>query len=298
MFMLGQHPRWSLGRLLTTSVTTIEAIKREPQRETTGAIAAPTPTDHSISYPGRGASKIIMAAASPIFRPARSANNHENLANEQKTEDTLETSIAASPLLFRTWRLRASSAHPRHPESDSFLSCATKKKKRLAAARTRQRKPSLSSTRVAVFGWALCDAVRSSRLFRILFRLTTINSMPFPHSTSIIGDQNTFFFQIKLKFYFQQAFPVKMGLNTGPYVSGMVLPCAIFRTLVPDTCILQARCIFAINTACGYIIFTAGRILQGSELRNHKIREHHTHLRITYQVTAIVWGPPTRNTHE
>ena len=68
----------------------------------------------------------------------------------KKMEDTLETSIAASPLLFRTWRLRASSAHPRHPESDSFLSCATKNEKGLAAPRTRKRKPSLSSTLVAV----------------------------------------------------------------------------------------------------------------------------------------------------
>ena len=66
------------------SVTTTEAIKREPQREATGAIAAPTPTDHSTSYPGGGASKVIMAAAIPIFRPARSANNHENQANKHK----------------------------------------------------------------------------------------------------------------------------------------------------------------------------------------------------------------------
>ena len=37
---------------------TIETIKREPQqRETTGAIAAPTPTDHGSSYPGGGASR-------------------------------------------------------------------------------------------------------------------------------------------------------------------------------------------------------------------------------------------------
>ena len=128
--MVVQPPRWSLGRFSATSVTSIEAIKREPQQEVTGAIAAPTPTHHSTSYPGGGASKVIMAAAIPIFRPARSANNRENRANEQKTEDTLETSIAASPLLFHKWRLRAPSAHLRHPESGSFLSCATKKKKR------------------------------------------------------------------------------------------------------------------------------------------------------------------------
>ena len=82
--MGGQHPRWSLGRFLGTSVTTIEAIKREPQREVTGAIAAPTLTYHSTSHPGGGASKVIMAAEIPIFMPARSANNHENLAKERK----------------------------------------------------------------------------------------------------------------------------------------------------------------------------------------------------------------------
>ena len=53
------------------------------KREATGAIAAPMPTDHITSYPGGGVSKIFMAAASPNFRPARSANNHEHRANEQ-----------------------------------------------------------------------------------------------------------------------------------------------------------------------------------------------------------------------
>ena len=55
MHMVGQHPRWSLGGLLGASVAMTEAIKREPQREATDAIAAPTPTDHSTSYPGGGA---------------------------------------------------------------------------------------------------------------------------------------------------------------------------------------------------------------------------------------------------
>ena len=73
----------SLGRFLAASVTTTEAIKRELQPEVTGAIAAPTPTDHRTPYPGGGASKTIMAAASPIFRPARQANNHESRADEQ-----------------------------------------------------------------------------------------------------------------------------------------------------------------------------------------------------------------------
>ena len=46
----------------------------------------------------------------------------------QNTEENLKTSIAASPSLTRAWRLRASSAHSREAESDSFLACAAKKK--------------------------------------------------------------------------------------------------------------------------------------------------------------------------
>ena len=150
--MMGHHLRWSLGRFLATSVTTIKAIKRKPEREVIKAIAAPTPTDHSTPYPGGGASKSIMAAAIPSFHPARSSNNHETPANEEINGGyarDLDICIITTAAL-RTWRLRASSAHPRHPESDSFPSCATKKIRRPAAARTRQPKPSLSSTRVVV----------------------------------------------------------------------------------------------------------------------------------------------------
>ena len=81
--MVGQHPRWCLGRFLATSVTTMEVIKREPQTEVTGAIVEPTPTNHRTSYPGGGASKVIRAAPMPFFRPARSANNPESRANER-----------------------------------------------------------------------------------------------------------------------------------------------------------------------------------------------------------------------
>ena len=52
--------------------------------------------------------------------------------------------IAASPSLFRVWRFRASSAHPKEAESDSFLAFAAKTKARLAAACTRPCTPSLS----------------------------------------------------------------------------------------------------------------------------------------------------------
>ena len=95
------------------------------------------------------APKKNTAAASPIFLPARSATITKTEQTSKKTGNALEAPIAASPMLFRAWRLRAPSAQPRDPESESFLSCATKRKS-LAAARTRQRKPSLSSTLVAV----------------------------------------------------------------------------------------------------------------------------------------------------
>ena len=127
-------------------MTTTGAIEREPRRQATGATAASTPTYHSTSYPGGGASKIAVAAVNPFFQPGRSAKSHENGGSTQKTEDTLKTSIAASPMLSRAWHFRAPSSHPRAPQSDSFLPCGAKNKRRLAAARTRRLKPSLSST--------------------------------------------------------------------------------------------------------------------------------------------------------
>ena len=136
IFMVGQHPRWSLVRSLATLVATIEALKREPQlEELTGAIATPTPTAHRTSYLGGGASDIIMAAASPMFRPARSGKYHEHLTNEPKNAGyARDLDISASPLLFRTCPMRAPSALPRYPERDTFLLCATKKKKNVGGA--------------------------------------------------------------------------------------------------------------------------------------------------------------------
>ena len=174
MFMVGQHLRWSLGRFLATSVTTIEAIKREPQREVTGPIAAPTPTDRRRSYPGVGASKVIK------------------LSNRaKKTEDTLENSIAASPLLFRTWRLRAPSADPRHPESDSFLPC-TKKKEEVgdgvhAAAQT-------FALVYARRCWSAGRCVTRCVFFDVFFSLTTRDAVP-------RLDTNTFFFRNQIEIH-------------------------------------------------------------------------------------------------
>ena len=61
------HPGGSLARFLAASTTMIGTIKRKPQQEATGAIAAPTPTDYRTSYPGGDASKYIIVAVIPIF---------------------------------------------------------------------------------------------------------------------------------------------------------------------------------------------------------------------------------------
>ncbi|CAN0507824.1 unnamed protein product, partial [Laminaria digitata] len=82
--------------------------------------------------------------------------------SSKKTEDTLKTSIAASPLLFHAWRFRLPSAHPRDPESDSFLACASKKQRgwRRRACDDASRRSRLRSS--VFVGWALCDVLRSS----------------------------------------------------------------------------------------------------------------------------------------
>ena len=65
--MVGQRPRDILALLMIAWTTATEAIKREPQRQATGATAAPMPIRHSKAYPGGSASKKNMAVASPFF---------------------------------------------------------------------------------------------------------------------------------------------------------------------------------------------------------------------------------------
>ena len=76
-------PRQSIAVWALSTIPN-EAINREPQRAATGATAAPTDTDHSRAYPGGGSSKKIMAVASTIFPPARSAKRDENQAIDPK----------------------------------------------------------------------------------------------------------------------------------------------------------------------------------------------------------------------
>ena len=78
--------------------------------------------------------------------------------SNKKTEDTLEISIASSPLLFRTWRLRALCAHPRHPKVAEAGS----------GAHTTMQTFALVYARCCWSAGVLCDAVRYFRLFRIL----------------------------------------------------------------------------------------------------------------------------------
>ena len=142
--------------------TTTEAINREPQRVATGATAALMATDHSAAYHGGGASNKIMAVASPIQPPGRSAKCHDNQAKRPKTQriaqDLDDSRIAVA---FPCGAFLASSAHPREAEIDRFLACAAKTKQRLAAARTRPCTPSLSSA-IVVVSRVLRDSLRYS----------------------------------------------------------------------------------------------------------------------------------------
>ena len=136
MFAAGQHTRGQPGAVLgRVDGTTIEAIKRNPQREATGATVAPTPADRRILYPSGVASKNIMAAAIPTFQPPRPAKPHEN-RNGYKLE--FDTGIYLSPSLLRAPRFEALSAHPRDPGRNGFLTWGRQhRKSRLASARAR-----------------------------------------------------------------------------------------------------------------------------------------------------------------
>ena len=112
---MGQYTRDSRARVLAASTTTMEAMKREPQRKATGAIAALTPTYHGKSYPRGGASRIVMAVTIPFFQPARSAKLHENRPNEPKTRLSFKNSIASSLSLLSARRFEVLSANPRDP---------------------------------------------------------------------------------------------------------------------------------------------------------------------------------------
>ena len=154
-------------------MTTTEAIKREPQREATGAIAAPMPTDHSTSHPGGGASKNSRRPQAHFFGLLDRPTITKTKQTSEKTENMLVTLIATSPLMFQARSLRAPSAHPRDPESDSFLSCATKKKD---AHATTQAVALIYARRCLSFGrcvtWCVipgysdcfCSTIRSGKL--------------------------------------------------------------------------------------------------------------------------------------
>ena len=136
-----------------------------------------------------------MAAASPIFWPVRSANQHENRANEQKNREYARDLDSCITVALPHVALEGSLRPPKtHPESDSFLSCATKKKKRGWRRRARDNAKLRSRLRSLLFvGWALGDAVHYSRLFRIT--LVCQLRLRFP----IGRTQTHFFFEIKLK---------------------------------------------------------------------------------------------------
>ena len=63
---------------------TIDDPKRSGKSLATGTTAAPTDTHHRIAYPAVAPQKKIMAVASTIFPPARSAKRDENQATDPK----------------------------------------------------------------------------------------------------------------------------------------------------------------------------------------------------------------------
>lgn len=117
---LGKRTRFNPAYFLIASITTIEATTREPQREATGKISAPSPAEHTTAYPSGGASSLIVADSTTTIQPDRCADPRKSRLIITKHQDTLKTSIAPTPSLFRCWRIRHPFAHPRYPESDSF----------------------------------------------------------------------------------------------------------------------------------------------------------------------------------
>ena len=114
-----------------------------------------------------------------LDRPSATTNKR----SDRKHRGWLKTSmIAAPPSLFRARRFWAPSAHPREAESDSFLTCATKTKQRLAAARTRPCTPSLSSIHSSeVVSPVLCEMRYSDREKKTL----KIRNTWFPDRTQV-----------------------------------------------------------------------------------------------------------------
>ena len=84
LVVTGPTSPWQSVAIWALTTTPNEAINRETNRVATGATAAPTGTDHSTAYPGGGSSAKIMAVASTIFLPARSAKRDENQAIDAK----------------------------------------------------------------------------------------------------------------------------------------------------------------------------------------------------------------------
>lgn len=133
---------------------------RIPTRAT-GATAAPAPTDHSAEYPGGGASKNTRGDRKPGFPTILSAKPHENQAIDPEHGGNaldFDSCIAVG--------VRDVSGLPpptqENPENDKLHACAAETTQRPAAARTRRRMPSLSSSLAGVLSRASCDVLRYS----------------------------------------------------------------------------------------------------------------------------------------
>ena len=93
-------------------------------------------------------------------RPRLQTTEHH--ATSRRHEYALKSSMTSSPSLFSERRFKAPSAHLRDPGGHGLVAWSANGKERLAAVRTRRRKPWPLSHLVVVRQRALCDLLRYS----------------------------------------------------------------------------------------------------------------------------------------
>ena len=190
-------------------VTTIEATKYEPQREVPGAIAPPRLTHHRTTYPGGGASNVVMAVAVLFVGlldlptiPETEQRRKASLGYARNLDSGITVAVPHMTLegFFR-------------PPSLGVIHFSFARLKIIRSCRRRAHSSAnlRSRVRASLFvGWLLCEAARSSRLFRVLsiywqlVRRCPVRQKPvfFRNRTKI---------RLSEDLYFQIAFTVTMG---------------------------------------------------------------------------------------
>ena len=150
MFTVGQRPGDVPVHFFIASMTTAEALTREPRRRPSGQQPRPLKTTAQRA-PAVVPKKQSWRSQSPFPSAKLRQNRVIDPTIESVCTGTLKIAIAASPSLSGPWHFRDPSAHPRYPESGNFPAYAAKNENKLAAARTRRRMSSLSSILVGFF---------------------------------------------------------------------------------------------------------------------------------------------------